>query len=459
LKTGCRFVLVSAAALAACRADPGADPESFASAGRPVTNGTPDEEPAHRAVVAVLMGGGLCSGTLVAPRVVLTAGHCVERRGPQSFRVGFGDEVGGGMKYAAVRRVLLHPRYTSEPTYDLGLLELASAPPVAVTPIAPLPAAHALGAADVGKPLEFSGYGETETGAVGRRMHVTGSLGFVCDSNRMCDWSGMPAAPHSICYDQQPGGPCSGDSGGPSLVSVDGATYVAGVTSYGDEECAQFGCSTKVDAFDSFIADFVKGTVGTACGSSADCLQGNCRDGVCCDGGCEPGCGSCSSPASPGTCEPAPEGTACDDRDACTAGDACRAGRCRGSDAVTCPVGDPCRVEVRCEPSSGRCVSVPREDGFPCCSGNLCDLGGRCVAGVCTAAAHVSCGGVQTCRAGECNPADGTCRYADAPDGTACDDGACRAGVCTKSGCGCAAGAEAWPGLLALAAARARRRR
>src|SRR5450631_3628235 len=51
-----------------------------------IINGTPDtgSEPWAGSVVALHVGGALCTGTLVSPNVVVTAGHC-EGSGTVSF--------------------------------------------------------------------------------------------------------------------------------------------------------------------------------------------------------------------------------------------------------------------------------------------------------------------------------------------------------------------------------------
>lgn len=105
---------------------------------------------------------------------------------------------------------------------------------------------------------------------------------------------------------QSTGGVCFGDSGGPALVYRDGTAYVGGITSYGDSRCRIYGVSTRVDAFESFIGDFLApapdpdpvcvadGFCDPACapGADPDCDPvggGSCGDGVCgagesCDG-------------------------------------------------------------------------------------------------------------------------------------------------------------------------------
>lgn len=70
------------------------------------------------------------------------------------------------------------------------------------------------------------------------------------------------------------------------------------------------------------------------------------------------------------------EGAACDDGDPCTEGDTCRAGRCEGR-PKSCPAAG-CLKEGRCSAASGACEADPLPDGTACDQGT-------CAAGVCVA--------------------------------------------------------------------------
>src|SRR5690606_35169171 len=116
-----------------------------------------------------------------------------------------------------------------------------------------------------------------------------------------------------ISYTQYDSGPCFGDSGGPAFVQRGGTWYLGGITSWGDAYCTQFGVSTRVDAYASWIAAFssvpeppdcsANGTCNAECpaGADPDCAPtgGSCGDGVCgvgesCDGrGATSACGDC----------------------------------------------------------------------------------------------------------------------------------------------------------------------
>jgi hypothetical protein len=83
----------------------------------------------------------------------------------------------------------------------------------------------------------------------------------------------------------------------------------------------------------------------------------------------------CSDPA-------IPNGTPCDDQDACTQTDTCQAGACVGSNPVVCSAPDQCHVGV-CNPATGACASPARPDGALCDDGNTCTVGDVCSAGTC----------------------------------------------------------------------------
>jgi secreted trypsin-like serine protease len=267
-----------------------------------------------------------CTGTLIAPDVVLTAGHCATKgngaaMSASDVRVFFGsasDDPSGML--VAVSEVARHPSYSNATLVnDIALLRLAAAAPGGVAPIDPLPASLAFDAGDIGTTLDFVGFGYSDLAKteLGVKLHNTIPLGALG-----CPQAVYPACPANaptatqFSYSQSDAGevegPCNGDSGGPAFVTYSGHTYVAGVTSYGDVACDDYGVSTNVAGFESFIDDFTGDGGG---GGGGSCGDGACGADESCDG--RSGTTSCSADC-PGKVSGKPSSRFCYVGGACT---------------------------------------------------------------------------------------------------------------------------------------------
>jgi hypothetical protein len=137
--------------------------------------------------------------------------------------------------------------YTAEGApYDFALMELAS-PPTGMAPVA-LDGA-ALGSADLGRTIRHVGYGVTDdstSAGGGTRRTVSYTI------NRI---DGMLV--YSGAQGEQT---CTGDSGGPGLVTSDAGEVIATVTSDGpDCQLSQDGWDDRVD----LVQDWITATVST----------------------------------------------------------------------------------------------------------------------------------------------------------------------------------------------------
>lgn len=177
----------------------------------------------HDAVVAVVSNqSSVCSGTVVRRSAdgntfyVLTAAHrCPEGHPAMTVRVG-GDYAAPSTAFP-VASAQRHPCYNpSSDDYDFCVVEVNDAGAFNVKPIELASAPDGLA---VGEVVTLVGYGSTPALNTIRRR-VDGRL--------------LELAPLTIAVDQTKdlGGICFGDSGGPALVSRNGAEVVVGVASF-----------------------------------------------------------------------------------------------------------------------------------------------------------------------------------------------------------------------------------
>jgi secreted trypsin-like serine protease len=189
----------------------------------------------------------ICSGTLIAPTAVLTAGHCLAFDPVAATAVVFPDGL-TGVSYTAAAFVR-HPRFSlaRAAVADIAIVILAS--PVA--DVAPMPLVAR--SPRPGATGTIVGFGEDGRGRVGLKEFGTVRL-------RRCPrvvrvQNGKVRLVKSLCW--HPGDlvndTCSGDSGGPLIVNG----RVAGVTSggIGTEECPSLlSFDTNVARYRTWIA-------------------------------------------------------------------------------------------------------------------------------------------------------------------------------------------------------------
>jgi hypothetical protein len=400
----------------------------------PILNGDPDYSQEHMAVVALTFGGGACSGTLISNEVVLTAGHCVSGYGPGSFTVRFGYELNSPDYTRNVSETWVHPNYDSQNiARDIAMLRLSSNAPASITPIPYLPSSMGITDADIGGQIEYVGFGQTETGSSGRKLHMTTDLNWVCTSPGGCNIPNGWASQDTICIDQEPSGICFGDSGGPAFIVRNSIEYVAGVSSYvGDDRCRYLGCSTKVDEYEDEIKDFVGGILGVSCTAAAECLSGYCVDGVCCESACGANCQACNLQTTLGLCRTVPDGTHCADGNLCNGDETCQAGQCVPGSPPVCDDFNICTLDS-CDAVVG-CQYANVQDGTSCTNGDICDGEETCLGGNCSSGMPLDCDDHNMCTQDTCDPLSG-CQHITLADGVGCGGGPCGAATCRNGVC------------------------
>ncbi|MBK9071391.1 MAG: trypsin-like serine protease [Myxococcales bacterium] len=245
-----------------------------------------------RAVVPmfILFAGGLCTASIIGPTYALTAAHCVYDA-PELEKVAIA--IDGVIHNATALHV--HPGYGQGDTiiHDIAVIEFSPA-----TEIAPLLLRRT--PVEVGTEAMFAGYGyTTPADAEGNFAGQPGTLYRYSEPIASCaTWeanSGRNLRDYrQFCIPQTDGtGTCSGDSGGPAIVYGKGPPRIAGVTSYGDKDCTEFGVSTRVDWYAFFIDTVTGGSLpGAFTGDAAErearpaCSGGRCDPDAMFTGGC-----------------------------------------------------------------------------------------------------------------------------------------------------------------------------
>jgi len=218
-------------------------------------------------------GTQYCSGTVIAPVWVLTAGHCVfSKMKPSDMYVS--TLVNRQRVTAKVVGIFVHPRFDVSwysVSHDVALLKLEAPIPG----VEPIPAVGKNDQAALEDPQGFLlyGWGFVYTGTPDSKDNRPGYLN---------DEPLLPTRPRGVVQflDQNPKieydprmhiaalhvsgglmqGSCNGDSGGPLVSAHGGKLRVVGVVSYGLSECLEdvAGINTRVSRFSGWIRNTMR---------------------------------------------------------------------------------------------------------------------------------------------------------------------------------------------------------
>lgn len=246
-----------------------------------ITWGEPDADNTYSNVGAIVLDrperepSQFCTGTLIAPTVFLTAGHCTdyleeliseELITQAMIKVSFDPEdIFDPEGWIEIAQIVTHPQYgTSEYNnpHDVALLILAA--PVNLPParlpvlgyLEQLKRDKVLGDGPEKAQFIVAGYGTTIDWPPPEVLDNGPNRWFAYSEYRaiMKPWLLM-SQNHIIGN----AGTCFGDSGGPAFIDYGGELVLVGITSWGDSNCVATGFDYRVDIAETldFIGPFI----------------------------------------------------------------------------------------------------------------------------------------------------------------------------------------------------------
>jgi secreted trypsin-like serine protease len=215
--------------------------------------------------VAVLGTNGTCSGTLIAPNVVLTAGHCAGIN-PEQIIANTVDYAQDDGIHVHVAKTVAYPSWQTE--YDVSVLMLAS-PIDSITP-------RKVGTACTfhnftrQTAVHLVGFGATDTLGVSANTQLKQAMTEVvdpdCSSGKGCKKAVAPGG-EFVAGGTGEADSCFGDSGGPVYLDTDAGPVVVGAVSRGVDgsatPCGGGGIYVRTDKLVAWLEETTGAAIAT----------------------------------------------------------------------------------------------------------------------------------------------------------------------------------------------------
>jgi len=201
-------------------------------------------------------GHSFCSGTLVTPKHVVTAAHCLADYREDTLLIAFGTKAKLGSfvleNLRATKEFKVHEDFRAfalrlplAPPADIAILELHEDAPAEFKSAVVLTARSSL---SVGQDIILAGFGVTSTETPSSGVLNKVDTEVIATSSRMKEFT----------FGNSPGkSACSGDSGGPAYIESDGQLVLIGVTSRGSRNCDATGIYTDIRYYVDWMVDYI----------------------------------------------------------------------------------------------------------------------------------------------------------------------------------------------------------